>query len=80
MKTIELNLPDNIDIDERDARMVLASMLYKKGKLSLGQAAQMAGLSKSTFMELLSDYDVDIINYPAEELDNDILNAKNYCR
>jgi len=78
MKTLELKIPDNVDLDDREAKMTLASRLYKKGKLSLGQASEMAGLSKMTFMELLSDYDVEIINYPAKELDNDILNAKNY--
>jgi predicted HTH domain antitoxin len=78
MKTLELKIPDNVNLDDREAKMTLASRLYKKGRLSLGQAAELAGYSKITFMELLSDYDVEIINYPSEELDNDILNAKNY--
>ena len=78
MKTLELKIPDNVNLDDREAKMTLASRLYKKGRLSLGQAAELAGYSKITFMELLSDYDVEIINYPSEELDNDILNSKNY--
>lgn len=78
MKTLELKIPDNVNLDDREAKMTLASRLYKQGRLSLGQAAELAGFSKITFMELLSDYDVEIINYPSEELDNDILNAKNY--
>ena len=78
MKTLELKIPDNVNLDDREAKMILASRLYKKGRLSLGQAAELAGYSKITFMELLSDYGVEIINYPSEELDNDILNAKNY--
>ncbi len=78
MKTLELKIPDNIDFDDREAKMTVAARMYKKGKLTLGQASKLAGLSKITFMELLSDYDVEIINYPSNELDNDILNAKNY--
>jgi predicted HTH domain antitoxin len=78
MKTLELKIPDNIDFDDREAKMTVAARMYKKGKLTLGQASKLAGLSKITFMELLSDYDVEIINYSSNELDNDILNAKNY--
>ena len=37
--------------------------------------ADLVGLSKRAFMELLGDYDVAIVNYPASELDGDIINA-----
>ncbi len=57
--------------------MVLAAQLYEMGKLSLGQAAEFAGYSKRTFMELLGSYGVSVFNYPVDDLDNDILNAKN---
>lgn len=78
MMTLELNIPDNFVLDEREAKMTLASRLYQKGKLSLGQAANLVGLSKIAFMELLNDYDVELINYPFTEIENDVLNAKNY--
>jgi predicted HTH domain antitoxin len=58
--------------------MLLASRLYEKGKLTLGQAAELVGLSKRAFMEILGDYDVSIFNYPLSELENDIKNARNY--
>lgn len=75
MKTIHLNIPDSLDLNDREAKMLLASRLYEKGKLTLGQAAELVGLSKGTFMELLADYDVPVINHPATDLDNDIQNA-----
>ena len=78
MKTIQLNIPDSVDLNDREAKMVLASRLYEIGKLSIGQAAEMVGLSKRTFMELLGDYDVALINHPTSELDNDLTNARNY--
>ena len=78
MKTIELKIPDTVDLNDREAKMLLASRLYEKGKLTLGQAAELVGLSKRTFMELLGDYDVSIFNYPISELDNDIKNAQDY--
>ncbi|NQU81482.1 MAG: UPF0175 family protein [Bacteroidetes bacterium] len=78
MKTIQFNIPDTIDLNDREAKMLLASRLFEKGKLSLGQAAELVGLSKRAFMEILSDYDVSIYNYPVEDLDNDIKNARDY--
>ena len=78
MATITLHLPDHLDINETDAKMTLAAGLFNKGKLTMGQAAELVGLSKSAFMELLAIYDGEIINYPPDELDNDLTNAKNY--
>jgi predicted HTH domain antitoxin len=78
MKTIQLNIPDTVDLNDREAKMLLASRLYEKGKLTLGQAAELVGLSKRAFMEILGDYDVSIFNYPLSELENDIKNARDY--
>lgn len=76
MKTMTLQIPDNLD--EKEAKTLLAAKLYEKGSLSLGQAAELAGYTKRTFMEILGSYDVSIFNYSATELEKDILNAKNY--
>ncbi|MFW5872717.1 MAG: UPF0175 family protein [bacterium] len=78
MKTLQVNLPETIDISDRELKMFLASKLYELGKLTIGQAAVIAGLSKKTFMELLSKYDVDLINSSESDLDSDIDNARNY--
>ncbi len=78
MKTLTINIPNTADIDDKEARMSLASKLYKRGKLTLDQAAELAGYSKETFLELLFEYNVSLINYPADELDEDIENAKRY--
>lgn len=73
MKTVTLTVPD--DLDENEISMLVASRLYEKGKLSLGQAAELAGLTKRTFSELLGRYGVSIFNYPAADLASDIENA-----
>jgi len=78
MKIIELKIPDTVDLNDREAKMLLASRLYEKGKLTLGQAAELAELSKATFIELIGDYDVSVFNYPLSELKNDIENARNH--
>jgi len=78
MKTLMINLPDTVDFDDKDALMTIAARLYEKGKLSLGQAAELVGLSKRAFMELLGTYGVSVFNYPSSDLDRDVDNAKSY--
>ena len=78
MKTLQLNIPETMDFDDNEALMAIASRLFEKGKLSLGQAADLAGLSKRTFMEILSNYGVSIFNYSTTDLDQDIENAKSH--
>lgn len=75
MKTLTLNIPDTLDFDSKDLAMILASRLYEQGKLSLGQAAELANLSKRTFVELLGKYNVSIFNYPASDISRDVANA-----
>ena len=75
MKVITLNIPDSANVDNKEAAMLLAASLYEKGKLSLGQAAEVAGLTKRTFSELLGSYDVSIFNFPATDIINDVKNA-----
>lgn len=75
MQTLQIQLPDSINIDTQELQMLLASKLYEKGLLSVGQAAQMTGLSKRTFMELLGHYQVSVLNYPAEDIKQDFENA-----
>lgn len=80
MKTFIIEIPDSLNLDEKEAKTFLAAKLFEKGDLSIGQAADMAGYKKREFMELLYRYDVSVFNYSESELENDILNAKNYHR
>jgi predicted HTH domain antitoxin len=75
MQTLQIQLPDAITINTQEIQMLLASRLYEKGLLSVGQAAQMTGLSKRTFMELLGHYRVSVLNYPADDILQDLENA-----
>lgn len=78
MKTLTIQLPENVDLTTKEVLTALAVQLYEMGKLSLGQAAELSDNSKRTFMELLSNYGVSVFNSPLEELDKDLENAKNY--
>jgi len=42
--------------------------LLKQGRLSLGEAAELAGISKRTFIELLGSYGVSVFNYHPKEI------------
>ena len=75
MKTITLNIPDSLEINSGEFLMLVATRLYEQGKLSLGQAAELAGLTKQTFAELLYQYNVSIFNFPASDLTSDVKNA-----
>ncbi|MES2428384.1 MAG: UPF0175 family protein [Bacteroidota bacterium] len=75
MQVITLNIPDSAHLDAKEAAIIMAASLYEKGKLSLGQAAEVAGLTKRTFTELLGTYGVSIFNYPASDIANDVQNA-----
>lgn len=70
MNELKVELPANISLDE--AQLLLAVKLFETGKLSIGQAALLAGYSKRTFIELLSKMGVPVINYLAEDLKREI--------
>jgi predicted HTH domain antitoxin len=66
MTTLVVELPTEIDAEE--ARLLLAIKLYEMGRLSLGQAAQLAGYSKPAFMELLGKDGAPVFAYSPEAL------------
>lgn len=66
MNLLQVELPP--EVSEEEARLLLAIKLYETGKITLGQAAKMAGYSKRAFIELLGRYGVPVVAYPPEEL------------
>ncbi len=71
MRTVTIELPENSDLDSKQTVKFLAAKLYEAGKLSLGQAAAMVGMSKPAFAEILGDYGVSLINHPVDEMTED---------
>lgn len=69
MNELKVELPPSITTEE--ARLLLSVKLFETGKLSIGQAATLAGYSKRTFIELLGKMGVAVIDYPAEELERE---------
>lgn len=75
MRTIQINIPDDVDLKDSDFTMIIASKLYEDGILSSGQAAELAGVSKRTFIELLGHYNVSVFTKSLNDLESDIYNA-----
>jgi predicted HTH domain antitoxin len=71
MKNLVLHVPDHIDLNENETRRFLAAKMFEIGRFSLGQAADLAGMSKLAFSEILSDFNVSLINYNSSDVIKD---------
>jgi len=63
---LRVELPDALSQEE--ARTLLAVKLYEVGRVTLGQAAKIADLSKRSFLEVLGRHSVPVFNYSPEDL------------
>ena len=75
MDTLTIQLPPQLNTNTFDVRIYLAAKLYEDAILSSGQAAEMAGISKKTFIELLGRYGVSVFAESVNDLKSDIANA-----
>lgn len=62
-------------MSDYDFSMMVAAKLYEDKKLSTGQAAEMVGLSKRSFIEVLGKYGVSLFSSSINDLHSDIANA-----
>jgi len=53
MQTLNISLPDDVSISEKDILTAVATRLYDTGKVTIDQAARMAGYNLSAFIEEL---------------------------
>ena len=83
MSTIQIELPDEILLALKETpeglsqriRMLAAAKLYEMGQLSSGRAAELAGVTRVSFLQLLGDYGVSVFEATEEELKQDLKNA-----
>ena len=66
--TVTLEVPAEAHVEPFEVKMMVAARLFDTGRLTSGQAAEMMGLSKAAFLELVGQYGVSIFGYSAEEL------------
>lgn len=75
MSVFHIQIPDSVQINDFELKMLIASKLFEDGKLSSGQAAEIVGISKRAFIEILGKYNVSVFGYDFEELEEDLKNA-----
>lgn len=80
VKKIELEIPSDLSLavnaSEQEIKdhlkLALAFMLYQQEKLTLGKAAQLAGLSRYEFELALSKNKIPISNLSIDDIESDI--------
>lgn len=83
MQTLTLHIPDEVALSLKESPEHLAKRistmaaikLYEIGQLSSGRAAQLAGVSRVEFLQIIGLFGVSPFRMSAEELDEDIANA-----
>jgi predicted HTH domain antitoxin len=75
---VTLNVPEAANLSETDAQLLFSIKLFEAEKLSLGKAAEVAGLSYRTFYELLIRYNIPVVSYRDDEVQMDLENARRY--
>ncbi len=83
MEKLVLEIPEEVLVSlkespqefSKDILILAAVKLYELGKLSSGRAAQMAAVSRVSFLQLLARYNVPIFDLTEEELKQDMDSA-----
>jgi predicted HTH domain antitoxin len=84
MKTLEIPYPEDLpeamgespEAFEQEIIFLVAAKLYELGRISSGRAADLAGLSRVEFLDKLGQYRISIFNYPLEELERELGEAR----
>jgi len=87
---LNISIPDSVVLSTRqstvqfeaEAKIAIAIKFYRDEKLSLGQAAELAGFSECEFLKLLGQYGISVFRYEGDEefeLQNDVDLAVRYA-
>lgn len=67
-----VSLPFTEKLLKNNIHVVLAESLYRTGSFSIGKAAKLAEMSIAEFTEYLSCLGVAVVDYPADELQDEL--------
>ncbi len=65
-------LHQSLDEVEKDARLAIAIEWYRRGAISQGRAAEIAGLTRADFIDELAARKIDVIQVDLEDLKREI--------
>ena len=79
-QNIEISIPEDIlfalklnkDVLRKEMLTICAVQFFKTRKISLGKAAELAGMDKNDFVDILGQNEIDIYQYTNEDLENEI--------
>jgi predicted HTH domain antitoxin len=83
MRTIPIELPETVFSSLRknpeefvqEMRIAAAVKWYELAEISQAKAAEVAGLTRAEFINALSRYQVDFLQYTVEELAEELTNV-----
>ena len=73
-----LTIPDTVNLSQTDAQILFAIKLFESETLSLGKAAEVAGLSYRTFYELLTRNGVPVVSMTEKDVIEEIASADRF--
>ena len=72
MSTVEMRVELPAGLSQEEAKLLLAVKLFEVGKVSVGQAAKIAEISKRAFLDLLGRYGIPVFNDSPEDLRHEL--------
>jgi len=72
MKTLSVKIPE--EANEKELKMTMAAILFDKGLLTAGQAADFSEVSKKEFLLNAGKYGVSIFGETVQDLNTDLFN------
>jgi predicted HTH domain antitoxin len=62
-----ISIPEEINMHAFDLSLYLAAKMYEDGLVTAGQASEMVGITKRTFIELMGKYGVSVFSKESDE-------------
>lgn len=84
MANVHVSFPENVLRTVRrtpaefaaDVRLAAALEWYRRGLVSQGRGAEVAGMSRAEFIQALSERKLDVLQFEPSELDDEMKSAR----